>query len=164
MAINTLEDLFLHTLRDVLYAERRIHKALSKMSRNAHSDKLKKAFDSHQSETEDQIERLEKVFEEIKQTPRGVKCEAIIGIIEEAEDQIEEISDPEVRDAAMLATAQAVEHYEISRYGTLIAYAQQLGYNKKLQKLLSDTLEEEKKADAKLTKIAESKLNAKAAA
>lgn len=163
MAVKTFDDLFVHMLRDILYAERRIHKALPKMARNASSSKLKKAFESHHAETETQIERLETVFDEVGQSPRGIKCEAIIGIIEEAEDQIDEISDPEVRDAAMLATAQAVEHYEISRYGTLIAFSERLGYSKKLKKLLNDSLEEEKKADAKLSKIAESKVNPEAA-
>jgi len=164
MAIKTMEDLFIHTLRDVLYAERRIVKALPRMMRNAESDKLRKAFEAHHKETENQIERLEKVFDEVDQAPRGVKCEAIIGIIEEAEGQIEEITDPQVRDAAMLATAQAVEHYEISRYGTLIAFADQLGYSKTVKKLLEQTLEEEKQADAKLSKLATSKINEKAAA
>jgi ferritin-like metal-binding protein YciE len=164
MAIKTMKDLFVHTLRDVLYAERQILKALPKMSRKAESDKLKKAFDSHHAETEKQVERLEMIFGEIGEPARGTKCEAIIGIIDEAEGQIEEISDAEVRDAAMLASAQAVEHYEISRYGTLVAYAQQLGYSKNIQKLLSETLSEEKQADVKLSKLAESKINQKAAA
>jgi ferritin-like metal-binding protein YciE len=164
MAITTLDDLFVHTLRDILYAERQILKALPKMARKASSAKLRKAFETHHSETEDQIQRLEKVFDEVKQSARGSKCEAIIGLIEEAEDQMDEISDPEVLDAAMLATAQAVEHYEISRYGTLLAYAERLGYSKQLKKLLTDTLNEEKQTDAKLSKLAESKINDKAAA
>jgi ferritin-like metal-binding protein YciE len=164
MTIKTFEDLFLHMLRDVLYAERRILRALPKMARKAKSAELKQAFEHHLSQTEDQVERLEKVFEEINQPPRGVKCEAIIGLIEEAEDQMDEITDPEVLDAAMLASAQAVEHYEISRYGTLIAYAKRLGYSKNLLSLLGATLDEEKQTDVTLTKLAESRINPKAAA
>lgn len=164
MTIKTFEDLFHHMLRDVLYAERRILRALPKMARKAQSAQLKQAFEHHHSQTEDQIERLEKVFEEINQPPRGAKCEAIIGLIEEAEDQMDEITDPEVLDAAMLASAQAVEHYEISRYGTLIAYAKRLGHSKDVQALLGATLDEEKQTDATLTKLAESRINPKAAA
>ena len=164
MPITTLDDLFVHTLRDILYAERQILKALPKMARKAKSAKLKTAFETHHTETEDQIQRLEQIFEEIGQSARGSKCDAIIGIIEEAEGQMEEIADEEVLDAAMLATAQAVEHYEMSRYGTLIAYAERLGYSKKLKSLLNDNLNEEKQADAKLSKLAETKINKKAAA
>ncbi len=164
MAIKTMDDLFLHMLRDILFAERRILRALPKMARKASSAKLKKAFELHQKQTEGHVARLGKVFETIKQPARGVKCQAIVGIIEEAEDQMDEITDPQVLDAAMLASAQAVEHYEISRYGTLIAYADQLGLKAQVTKLLSDTLKEEKQTDADLTKLAESAVNAKAAA
>jgi ferritin-like metal-binding protein YciE len=164
MAIKTMPDLFIHMLRDVLYAERQILKALPKMSRKAESDKLKQAFDTHLAETQKQVERLDKIFNELGEPARGVKCEAIIGLIEEAEEQMEEISDAEVRDAAMIAAAQAVEHYEISRYGTLLSYAEQLGHSDNIQSLLKETLSEEKQTDSKLTKLAESRINRKAAA
>lgn len=164
MSVKTLDDLFVHLLRDVIYAERQIHRALPKMARNAKSDELRSAFEQHRQETEGQIDRLEKIFEKLDQTPRGVKCDAILGIIAEAEDQMDEIDDADVRDAALLSTAQAVEHYEISRYGTLIAYARKLNKDKDIQDHLAKTLKEEEDTDAKLTKLAESVVNERAAA
>lgn len=162
MAVKNLDDLFLHTLKDILYAERQILKALPKMERKATSDELKKGFAQHREETEGQIERLEKVFDMINKPARGAKCEAIIGIIEEAEDLMDEISDEDTLDAAMIAAAQAVEHYEITRYGTLITWAKRLGHND-AAKLLAETLKEEKATDDKLTKVAEKGPNKKAA-
>lgn len=162
MAVKNLDDLFLHTLKDILYAERQILKALPKMERKATSDELKKGFAQHRDETEGQIERLEKVFEIIGKPARGAKCDAILGIIEEAEDLMDEIKDEDTLDAAMIAAAQAVEHYEITRYGTLVTWAKRLGHNDAV-KLLEETLKEEKATDEKLTKVAEKSVNKKAA-
>ena len=158
----TLNDLFLHTLKDIFYAEKQILKALPKMEKKAGSDELKKAFSQHREETEGQLERLEKVFEAINKPARGTKCDAIIGIIDEAEEIMGEVDDPETLDAAMVASAQAVEHYEITRYGTLITWAKQLGHTDAV-KHLEETLKEEKNTDALLTKMAEQKVNKKAA-
>ena len=162
MALKNLDDLFLHTLKDILYAEKQILKNLPKMEKKASSAELKKAFAQHREETEGQLERLEKVFDSIGKPARGAKCDAIIGIIDEAEEIMGEIDDPETLDAAMIASAQAVEHYEITRYGTLVTWAKQLGHNDAV-KHLQETLEEEKKTDGLLTKMAEQKVNKKAA-
>ncbi len=163
MAIETLNDLFVHTLKDVLYAERRILKSLPKMERKATDAKLKKALSSHRDETEDQILRLEEVFEILGKPARGAKCDAMVGMIEEAEGLMAEIDDAETMDAALISLAQAVEHYEIARYGTLVAWAKQLGLPKAAQ-LLKATLDEEYGADKALSKLAEARLNAAAAA
>jgi ferritin-like metal-binding protein YciE len=160
--IKTLDDLFVHTLQDIYYAENQITKALPKMVEKASDPQLKQAFQSHLQETHNQIKRLEQVFQMHGQPVKGVTCPAIDGIIEEAQDIMGDAEDKEVLDAAMLAAAQAVEHYEITRYGTLIAFAQQLGRND-CASVLKQTLEEEKAADKKLTGIAESKVNRKAA-
>ena len=159
----TLEDLFLHTLKDIFYAEKQILKSLPKMAKNAESEELRQAFETHRVETEGQIERLEKVFEMLGKPARGVQCEAINGIIEEGKEVMEDFADSEALDAGILAAAQAVEHYEITRYGTLIAWAKQLGRND-CASVLQQNLEEEKATDQKLTMMAESKVNKKAAA
>jgi ferritin-like metal-binding protein YciE len=163
MTIETLDDLFLHTLKDVLYAERKILKALPKMERKASDPKLKAALSSHRDQTEDQVVRLEEVFEILGKPARGAKCDAMVGIIEEAEGLMGEIEDPETMDAALISLAQAVEHYEIARYGTLVAWAKQLG-QPKAAALLKESLDEEYGADKALSKLAESRLNAAAAA
>ena len=160
--IKTMDDLFVHTLQDIYYAEQQITKALPKMIGKTTDPQLKQAFQTHLSETENQIRRLEQVFEQHGHTPKGVKCEAIEGIISEAESIIGNVADPEVLDAAMLASAQAVEHYEITRYGTLATWARQLGREDCAQ-LLDQTLQEEKATDKKLSQLAESHLNQKAA-
>ncbi len=162
MAVKTLDDLFLHTLKDILYAERQILKALPKMERKATSNELRKGFAQHRDETEGHVERLEKVFEMIGKPARGAKCDAILGIIEEAEDLMDEVTDGDTLDAAMIAAAQAVEHYEMTRYGTLIAWARRLGHNEAVP-LLEATLKEEKSTDEKLTRVAEHGVNRKAA-
>lgn len=162
MALKNLDDLFLHTLKDILYAEKQILKALPKMEKKASSAELKKAFAQHREETESQLERLEKVFDAIGKPARGAKCDAIVGIIEEAEEIMGEVDDPETLDAAMVASAQAVEHYEITRYGTLITWAKQLGHDNVVQ-LLGETLTEEKETDTKLSQLAEQQVNKKAA-
>jgi ferritin-like metal-binding protein YciE len=163
MSIQTLADLFHHTLKDVLYAERTILKALPKMERKATDPKLKAALSSHRDETEDHVSRLEEVFEMLGKPARGAKCDAMVGLVEEAEGLMAEIEDPETMDAAILSLAQAVEHYEIARYGTLVAWAKQLGHPKAAD-LLKQTLDQEYGADKALTALAEHSLNAAAVA
>jgi ferritin-like metal-binding protein YciE len=162
MKIESLKDLFLHTLQDIYFAENEIVKALPKMIKTADSKELAKALDAHLGETKEQITRLKEVFELCGEKAQGEECPAIEGIIAEADELMKEIKDPDTRDAAMIAAAQAVEHYEITRYGTLVSWAQLLGM-KDAAKVLSKTLAEEHAADTKLTKIAESKLNKEAA-
>jgi ferritin-like metal-binding protein YciE len=160
--IKTMDDLFVHTLRDIYYAEKRILKALPEMIDKTTDATLKAGFKSHLKETEQHVSRLEEVFRMHGAEAKTVTCPAIDGIIQEAEEISGDISDKEVLDAALAAAAQAVEHYEITRYGTLIAWAKQLG-RADCAAVLARTLEEEKAADAKLTKVAESKLNVRAA-
>ncbi len=162
MKIQSLNDLFVHTLQDIYYAEQQILKALPKMSKAADSSALATAFDGHLAETKQQIVRLDNVFKMVGVKAKGEKCPAIDGILEEANDLMSEIKDPDTRDAAMIAAAQAVEHYEITRYGTLVSWAKLLGMDD-AAKVLGQTLKEEHSADVKLTKIAESKLNKEAA-
>ena len=161
MKIEKLSDLFLHTLQDIYYAEKNIVTALPKMVKTADSSALAKAFDGHLAETKEHVARLEDVFAMLGKKPKGAKCPAIDGILEEAKELMAEIKDPDTRDAAMIAAAQAVEHYEITRYGTLVSWANLLG-NTKAAQLLGKTLKEEYGADTKLTKIAESHLNQEA--
>lgn len=163
MTIEALDDLFLHTLKDVLYAERKILKALPKMERKATDPKLKAALSSHRDETEEHVVRLEEVFEILGKPARGAKCDAMVGLIEEAEGLMADISDNDTMDAALIALAQAVEHYEIARYGTLVAWAKELGQTQSAT-LLKTTLDEEYGADRALSKLAERRLNAAAAA
>lgn len=157
-----LTDLFHETLKDIYYAEKQILRALPRMAKNAQSDELRQAFEQHRSETEGQIERLDKVFDLIGKAPRGKTCDAIVGIIEECKEVMEDFSGSAALDAGILAAAQAVEHYEISRYGTLRTWAQQLGLEEAAD-LLGQTLEEEKRTDALLSKLATGQVNAKAA-
>ncbi|ANW05636.1 MULTISPECIES: ferritin-like domain-containing protein [Bradyrhizobium] len=158
-----LNELFLDTLKDIYYAEKQILKALPKMAKAATSDKLRAAFEKHHEETEEQVERLEEIFELLGKPARGKKCEAIEGIIDEGKDIMEQYADTPALDAGLLAAAQSVEHYEISRYGTLKAWAQKLN-NPQAVKLIDQTLAEEKKTDETLTKIAETEVNYEAAA
>ena len=159
--IATLDDLYVHQLQDVYYAENQITKALPKMIAKATSPDLKASFETHLTETETQIERLKRVFEMHGLSPKAVTCPAIDGIIKEANETAGEISDKQVLDAALIAAAQAVEHYEITRSGTLIAWATQLGRENEVE-LLAQTLAEEKATDEKLTALAERKVNANA--
>lgn len=154
----TLEDLFIDTLRDIYYAERKILKALPKMQRAAQSEKLAAAFEHHREETEVQIERLQKVFELVGKAPRGKTCDAIEGIISEGEEIMDEFKGSPALDAGLISSAQAVEHYEITRYGTLRRWATELGMTEAVQ-LLSETLGEESATDEKLTKVAETVAN-----
>jgi ferritin-like metal-binding protein YciE len=157
-----LEDLFTETLKDIYFAEKQILRALPKMAQQAESPELKQAFVTHRDETEGQVERLNQVFEQLGRPARGKTCEAIVGIIDEAKEIMEEFKGAEALDAGLAASAQAVEHYEIARYGTLKTWARELGMNDAV-KLLDQTLQEEIKADQLLTKLATSTINQKAA-
>jgi len=161
--MNTLEKLFEETLRDIYYAEKAILKNLPKMARKASSEDLAAAFESHVDETEVHVERLEKIFEMIGKAPRGKRCPAMDGLAEEAAEIMQDAEDDTVRDAGMLAAAQSVEHYEISRYGTLAAWAEKLGMSDAVE-LLDATLEEEKATDLKLSELALSEINIEASA
>lgn len=160
--IETMEDLFLHTLQDIYYAEEKILKALPEMIEKATARDLSQGFKKHLEETKNHVARLDQVFKMLGEKPKGVDCPAIDGIIEEAEEISGEVSDKDVLDAALIAAAQAVEHYEITRYGTLVAWAQQLGRDD-CAAVLQKTLDEEKATDKKLTALAESRINRKAA-
>ena len=161
--IGSLEDLFTHTLRDMYYAENKIVKSLPGMISKASDSTLKKGLEEHLAQTRNHVTRLDKVFGQIGAEPKSVDCPAIDGIIEEADDVIGNIDDKDALDAAIIAAAQAVEHYEISRYGTLKAWALKLN-NQQAAKLLDQTLAEEKKTDDSLTKLAETAVNYEAAA
>ena len=160
--IKNMNDLFVHTLRDIYYAEKQIVKALPDMIEKASDPQLRQGFQSHLRETENHVKRLDQVFQMAGLKAQGVDCPAIDGIIEEANDVVGEVDQKSVMDAALIAAAQAVEHYEITRYGTLISWANQLGRND-CATLLQQTLEEEKTADKKLTSMAETAVNRKAA-
>jgi ferritin-like metal-binding protein YciE len=160
--IKTLDDLFVHTLRDIYYAEQQISKNLPDMIEKATDQSLKNGFETHLSETKNQIIRLEKVFKMHGVEATGVDCPAIDGILEEASDVAGEIDDKEVLDAALIAAAQAVEHYEITRYGTLIAWAKKLGRDD-CASVLQQNLDEEKATDKKLNDMALRSVNQKAA-
>ena len=162
MATKTMNDLLITFMQDVYYAERQILKALPKMAKAATSDQLRQAFDKHHDETEGQIERLEQIFDSLGKPARGKKCDAIEGILDEGKEIMDEYQGQPALDAGLLAGAQAVEHYEISRYGTLRTWAGKLGL-KDAVKLLEQTLAEEKKTDDTLTRIADSAVNAEAA-
>jgi ferritin-like metal-binding protein YciE len=161
-ATKSLEDLFVNLLKDIYYAEKQILKALPKMAKKADSDELRQAFEHHLEETKGQVERLEQVFALCELRPTAKTCTAIMGILEEGEEDMKEAKDPDVLDAGMIADAQAVEHYEIARYGTMIAWAKQLGMDDAAS-LLEQTLEQEYNADRTLTDIAEGSLNREAA-
>jgi ferritin-like metal-binding protein YciE len=160
--IKTFDDLFVHQLKDIFYAEHQILKALPAMVKNASSQKLKDAFETHLHETQNQVERLKQVFRIHGREPEAIDCPAIDGIIEEANEISGEVADNGVLDAALIASAQAVEHYEIARYGTLIAWAERLERSD-CARLLQQNLEEEKAADKKLTALAEQAINKRAA-
>jgi len=160
-AVKNLEDLFINLLKDVYHAEKQILKALPKMAKKADSDQLRQAFETHREETLGQVERLEQVFEIFGKRARGEPCEAMKGLVEEAEEIMEEVEDRDTLDAGLISSAQAVEHYEIARYGTLIAWAKQLGRDDAAN-LLHQTLEQEKHADQLLTEIAEASVNREA--
>lgn len=160
--IKTMNDLFLHTLADIYYAEQQIVKSLPDMVKKATDPQLKHGFETHLRETETHVKRLEQVFQKLDVKAKGVDCPAIDGILKEAKEVAGEVSDKSVLDAALIAAAQAVEHYEMTRYGTLIAWAKQLG-RQDVVGLLQQTLEEEKATDKKLTSVADAGVNRKAA-
>jgi len=160
--IKTLDDLFVHQLRDIYYAEKQIVQALPEMIEKAKDPGLKQGFEAHLGETKNHVRRLEQVFKMHGVEAKGVECPAIDGIIEEADEIVGEVADKKVLDAALIAAAQAVEHYEITRYGTLIAWAKQLG-RPDCASVLQENLDEEKAADSKLTSLAERNINVKAA-
>ncbi len=158
-----LDELFHDTLKDIYFAEKKILATLPKMAKAAQSEELQAAFEKHEGETEGQIERLEQVFEAIDKKPQGKKCAAILGITDEGAEIMKEYKGSPALDAGLLAAAQAVEHYEISRYGTLIAWAEALGLDNAVP-LLQETLEEEEATDEALTEIAKSAVNQQAEA
>jgi ferritin-like metal-binding protein YciE len=160
--IKTLDDLFVHQLRDIYYAEKQIVQALPEMIEKAKDPGLRQGFEAHLGETKNHVKRLEQVFKMHGVEAKGVECPAIDGIIEEADEIVGEVDDKKVLDAALIAAAQAVEHYEITRYGTLIAWAKQLG-RPDCASVLQENLDEEKAADSKLTSLAERNINVKAA-
>lgn len=160
--IRTMDDLFVHTLRDVYYAEKQILKNLPKMIDKASSAELRKGFEKHMAETEGHVERVEQVFKMHGVEAKAVNCPAIDGILKEADEVAGEVDDDRVLDAALIAAAQAVEHYEMTRYGTLIAWAKELGRND-CAAVLQKNLDEEKATDKKLTELAESRVNLRAA-
>ncbi|MGA3398629.1 MAG: ferritin-like domain-containing protein [Acetobacteraceae bacterium] len=156
-----MDELLLSFMQDIYYAERQILKALPKMANAAENEQLKQALMHHRDETQGQVERLQKAFEAVGKRARGQTCEAINGIIEEGEEVIEEFEAGAVRDAGIVANAQAVEHYEMARYGTIIAWAQGCGHNE-VVKLMQETLEEEKQADKLLNDMAMKEINRRA--
>ena len=173
MAIRTMDDLFIHGLQDVYYAENQIAKTLPQMMEKSSDPMLREGCKMHLEETQEQIKRLDQVFQALGQSPQGVTCQAVLGLIEEGEEVVGQIDDKDLRDAAIIASAQAIEHYEINRYGTLIAWAHQLGHREAVDQkqlgrleivdLLQLSLDEEKDQDRKLTALAESRVNRHAA-
>jgi ferritin-like metal-binding protein YciE len=159
----TLDDLFHDTLKDIYFAEKRILTTLPKMAKAAQSGELKAAFEKHRGETQGQVERLEQIFAIVEKKPQGKTCAAIVGITDEGAEIMEEYKGSPALDAGLLAAAQAVEHYEISRYGTLRTWAEELGLEDAVS-LLEETLEEEKATDQALTQLAKSVVNQKAEA
>ena len=163
MSLKSMDDLFMHGLKDLYYAEKKLVQNLPKMAKKASSPELSQAIENHLRETENQVTRLEQIFAACETTPRGKKCPAMDGLLEEGKELMQEADDDDTLDAGMLAAAQAVEHYEIARYGTMVAWAQELGMTEAAN-LLQETLDEEKNADRLLSQIAEGKLNREAAA
>jgi ferritin-like metal-binding protein YciE len=158
MAMNNMQDLYLHELKDIHNAEKQILQALPKMAKAASHQELRQAFEEHERVTEEQVRRLETIFDDLGQKPSGKKCKGMEGLIEEGEEILSEDADPDVRDAALIAAAQRVEHYEIAAYGTARTYARHLGFDKHVE-LLQRTLDEEGQTDERLTKLAESRIN-----
>lgn len=163
MTIRTLEDLFVETLKDIYYAEMKLVRTLPKMAKKAVSPQLKQAIQSHLTETEGHVERLEEVFTAMDKKPMSKKCEALEGLVKEADEVLAEIEDARTLDAGIISSAQTVEHYEIARYGTLVCWARELGMEE-AESLLQATLDEEEAADKKLSGLAEEYINQQAAA
>ena len=163
MSVKTLNDLFVETLKDLYYVEKKLMKTLPKLAEKATSPELKQAMEEHLEETETHVQRLEQIFELLDQRASAKTCEALEGLIREADEVTGEIDDEQTMDAALISSAQTVEHYEIARYGTLACWAAEIG-NTEVAELLEQTLEEEKAADEKLSMIAEDQINQRAAA
>ena len=163
MPIKTLEDPFTETLKDMYYVEKKLVKTLPSMEKKAVDQELKDAINSHAAETETHVARLEQVFEACEIKPQAKKCEALEGLLEEANGVLEDIKDDRAMDAAIISSAQTVEHYEMARYGALIAWAKELGWNEAAD-IMQETLDEEESADQKLSDIAEDAVNQRAAA
>lgn len=161
MSLRTLHDLYVNELKDLYNAEHQLLKALPKMAKAASAPELAKAFTDHLAETEGQIERLETIFKELKVSPKGKKCKAMEGLLEEGKEVMAEDADPSVMDAALISAAQRVEHYEMAGYGCVRTFARLLGFDSAAD-LLQETLDEEGTADKKLTELAESLINAEA--
>ncbi len=161
MEMNSLQDLFIHDLKDLYNAEIQLTKALPKMAKAASDPNLKQAFQTHFAETEQHVQRLEQILQELDESPEGKKCKAMEGLIEEGKDLIDEDAEPEVMDAGLIGAAQKVEHYEIAGYGTVRTYAQMLG-NDQAARLLQQTLDEEGATNKKLTELAMECINAEA--
>jgi ferritin-like metal-binding protein YciE len=162
MKMNTLKDLYLDELKDIFDAEQQISKALPKMAKEATNEELRAAVEQHLDQTQTQIERLEQIFEELGEKAKGTKCEAAKGLIEEAKSLMDDAEDDDTRDAAIIAAAQKIEHYEIATYGTLRTYAELLGFDEQAE-LLQETLDEEKETDENLTELAVTCINIEAA-
>jgi ferritin-like metal-binding protein YciE len=159
--MESMQDLYLHELKDLYSAEKQILKALPQMAEKATHQELRRAFEEHKATTEEQVRRLETIFSDLGQSPGGKKCKGMEGLIEEGEEILQEQADPDVRDAALIGAAQRVEHYEIAGYGTARTYAKQLGFDKHAD-LLQRTLDEEGQTDERLTKLAEGRINREA--
>ncbi len=162
MELNSLQDLFIEDLKDLYNAENQLIKALPKMAKAATSPELKQAFQTHLKETEVQVQRLERIFKDLDESPKGKKCKAMEGLIEEGKELMEEDAEPEVMDAGLIGAAQKVEHYEIAGYGTVRTYAEMLG-NDQAARLLQQTLDEEGMTDKKLNELAMQCINLEAA-
>ena len=162
MSIASLKDLFVHHLKDIYFAERRLVEELPKMASKASGPELRDAFEKHLAETKEHVDQLKRVFASIKMTPAGEKCDALEGILKESESVLVQIKDKATRDVALIASAQAVEHYEINRYGTLITWAEDLGFGEAV-KALRENMKQEKQADRHLSEIAAMGVNKKAA-
>lgn len=163
MSVKTLNDLFVETLKDLYYVEKKLVKTLPKMAAKSAAPELRQAIEEHLAETETHVQRLEQIFELLDQRAVAKTCEALEGLIREADETTGEIEDEQTMDAAIISSAQTVEHYEIARYGTLACWAAEIG-NTEVAELLEQTLEEEKAADEKLSEIAEDQINQRAAA
>jgi ferritin-like metal-binding protein YciE len=161
MAMESMQDLYLHELKDLYSAEKQILQALPKMAAKANHNELRRAFEEHKATTDEHVRRLETIFDELGRKPGGKKCKGMEGLIEEGRELLEEDADPDVRDAALIGAAQRVEHYEIAGYGTARTYARQLGFNNHVE-LLQRTLDEEGQTDERLTKLAEGRINREA--
>src|SRR5215212_5371960 len=163
MSLDSLEKLFLEELKDIYNAEKQLTRALPRMAKAAESPELQQAFTTHLKETQGQIQRLERIFKQLGQPARGKRCKGMEGLVEEGKEMMEEEGEPEVLDAALIASAQKIEHYEIAAYGCLRTYAELLGYSEAVE-LLEQTLQEEEATDKKLNMLAEGGINESAAA